>query len=136
MILSTSRKKYFQSHINTKEFDKQQKLILRFMKASKFTEECIDNFKPNTSLCCIAVAPITKKILLFHHFTEIGVSIANPSKKWVTLKGSGPPTLAIQFELIFFENSEDVTSPSWKKSQEFLSPIGCQLNIYGVKKAE
>ena len=32
------------------------------------------------------------------------------SKKWVALKGTGPSALAIQFDLKFFENSEDVTS--------------------------
>ena len=58
MRLSISWKNNLQSRINNEAFDKQQKIILSFTKASKLTYECINSFKPNTSLCCIAVSPI------------------------------------------------------------------------------
>ena len=65
------------------------------MRVSESTEEFIENFKLNVSLCCIMFYPIMKEILIFHHFTEIYGSIANPLKKWVALKGSVPSALDI-----------------------------------------
>ena len=72
MRLSTSWNNYLQSLIKNEAFLKQQKFILTFTEASKLIEECINRFKYNFSLCCIAVATIKEEILLFHHFTEIG----------------------------------------------------------------
>ena len=72
MRLSTSWKNYIQSCIDNETFDKHHKLILSLTMASNPTKDCIRNFKYNASLCFIEVAPITKEILLCHHFTEIG----------------------------------------------------------------
>ena len=68
------------------------------------------------------VALIKNEILLFCHFTDICVSIDDPLKNWVALKGLGPSALVVKFELNSLENLEDVTFPSWTNLKKLYSP--------------
>eukprot|EP00957_Ditylum_brightwellii_P048525 3682121-Ditylum_brightwellii.AAC.1 len=61
----------------------------------------------------MALAPVSGKIFVFHHLTELGGSIANPLSKVVALIGMGPSALTIQLELDSFEDQDEMKVPTW-----------------------
>eukprot|EP00957_Ditylum_brightwellii_P020287 1531021-Ditylum_brightwellii.AAC.1 len=83
MSKSTSWLKHFITPPINKTLDKNQKKALSFSNAAETREECIEYFKSDNFLCLLAVAPISKELFVFHHFTKIGGSLSDPTKKLV-----------------------------------------------------
>ena len=80
------------------------------------------HLKANESLCCIAVAPISKEIFLSHHINKLGGLLSYTVKKVVDLKGMGAPALAIYFYSILFKSSSDIKLLIWTNLKELYSP--------------
>jgi hypothetical protein len=70
----------------------------------------------------MALAPVSGKMFVFHHLTELGGSIADPMSKVVALKGMGLSAMPIQLELDSFEDQDEVKVPTWANIKKVLSP--------------
>eukprot|EP00957_Ditylum_brightwellii_P116285 8869965-Ditylum_brightwellii.AAC.1 len=113
MHLSTAWKHYFLSLPDREELNKHQAQGLELAKAGKTAESCVKELKTNQLVCFMAVAPVSNEIFFFHHFSQVGGSITNLTKKFMALKGLGPAALAIEFGGNILDQAYEFKTPTW-----------------------
>ena len=111
----------FANDPNNEAYDKEAKEITDFFLNALSDEDCINNIKKEPNLIYISIAPITEDIQVFHHLTQIGGNMSMQSPQIVALSGFGSSPTSIRLHDELFDDSDQVTVPSWKKLEALTS---------------
>eukprot|EP00957_Ditylum_brightwellii_P055224 4186247-Ditylum_brightwellii.AAC.1 len=87
--------------------------VFKLAETGLSSKSCVEGFNCNLASCCMALAPVSGKMFVFHHLIELGGSVADPTSKVVALKGIGPSAMPIQLKLDSLEDQDKVKVPTW-----------------------
>ena len=116
MNLANTWKAYFNAMPTNAEANKN---LSSFAKATKpssattFKSEIIQNLVEDTDAMILAIAPVTKKLKLYHSFTNLGGTRVKPDDKIIGLEGFGPTATPLLFKLDCLTNLLSIQTPTF-----------------------
>ena len=98
---------------NNEALNKAAEKIIDLLGQAEDEDSCIVNCKEEKELVFIAVEPISNLIQVFHHLTQVGGSIANPTTMMVAIMGFNGDAPVIRVEDEVFVHQDEVKLPAW-----------------------